>query len=55
VYYYYFDGLGSVVALSDMNSALVERYAYDVIGRPTIRDSGGAMVRESACELRPDD
>ena len=26
-YYYHFDGLGSVVALSDVNNALVERYA----------------------------
>ena len=30
VYYYHFDGLGSVVALSDVNSVIAERYYYDV-------------------------
>ena len=30
-YYYHFDGLGSVIALSDVNSVIVERYSYDVI------------------------
>jgi RHS repeat-associated protein len=34
VYYYHFDGLGSVVALSDVNSVIVERYSYDVFGEP---------------------
>ena len=34
VYYYYFDGLGSVIALSDANSEIVERYSYDVFGEP---------------------
>jgi RHS repeat-associated protein len=48
VYYYHFDGLGSVVALSDMNSVLVERYTYDVFGRPTIRDANGTEIAESA-------
>ncbi len=47
-YYYHFDGLGSVVALSDVNKVLVERYAYDVFGRPTIRDPNGAVLAESA-------
>jgi RHS repeat-associated protein len=48
VYYYHFDGLGSVVALSDVNSVLVERYTYDVFGRPTIRDANGTEIAESA-------
>jgi len=48
VYYYHFDGLGSVVALSDVNSVLVERYTYDVFGRPTIRDANGVVIAESA-------
>jgi RHS repeat-associated protein len=48
VYYYHFDGLGSVVALSDVNSVLVERYTYDVFGRPTIRDANGTELAESA-------
>jgi len=33
-YYYHFDGLGSVAALSDVNSVIVERYSYDVFGEP---------------------
>lgn len=48
VYYYHFDGLGSVVALSDVNNLPVERYAYDVFGRPTIRDVNGVEIAESA-------
>jgi RHS repeat-associated protein len=48
VYYYHFDGLGSVVALSDVNSVLVERYTYDVFGRPTIRDANGTEITASA-------
>ncbi len=47
-YFYHFDGLGSVVALSDVNSAPVERYAYDVFGRPTIRDANGVEIAASA-------
>ena len=34
VYYYHFDGLGSVAALSDVNRVIVERYSYDVFGEP---------------------
>jgi len=37
VYYYHFDGLGSVVALSDSGRNIKERYSYDVFGKPTIR------------------
>jgi RHS repeat-associated protein len=48
VYYYHFDGLGSVVALSDVNNVPVERYAYDVFGRPTIRDVNDVEIAESA-------
>jgi len=33
-FYYRYDGLGSVVALSDVNSEIVERYSYDVFGEP---------------------
>jgi len=33
-YYYHFDGLGSVVALSDESGNIVERYSYDVFGEP---------------------
>ncbi len=34
MYYYHFDGLGSVIALSDVNNVIVERYSYDVFGEP---------------------
>ena len=34
VYYYHFDGLGSVVALSDSTGSIVEQYSYDVFGEP---------------------
>jgi RHS repeat-associated protein len=47
-HYYHFDGLGSVAALSDVNNVSVERCAYDVFGRPTIRDVNGVEIAESA-------
>jgi RHS repeat-associated protein len=34
VYYYHFDGLGSVIALSNENKEIIERYSYDVFGEP---------------------
>lgn len=34
-YYHHFDGLGSVVALSDENGSVVETYSYDVFGEPS--------------------
>ena len=37
-YYYHFDGLGSVVALSNTDGEVVEFYEYDVFGAPTIWD-----------------
>ncbi len=48
IYYYHCDGLGSVVALCDVNNVPVERYAYDVFGRPTIRDVNGVPISQSA-------
>ena len=36
VYYYHFDGLGSVAAFSNVNGEIVERYSYDIFGQPTI-------------------
>jgi RHS repeat-associated protein len=47
LYYYHYDGLGSVIALSDANGMLVERYEYDVYGEPTIRDANGTVISES--------
>ncbi len=34
VYYYHFNGLGSVIALSDSTGSIVEQYSYDVFGEP---------------------
>lgn len=39
VYYYHYDGLGSVVALSNTNNEIVERYSYDAFGEATIQDT----------------
>lgn len=39
-YYYHFDGLGSVVALSDGNADIVEKYTYDVFGECTVHGPG---------------
>ncbi len=36
IYYYHYDGLGSVVALSDVNGVLVERYYYDAYRAPDL-------------------
>jgi RHS repeat-associated protein len=40
-YYYYFDGLGSVVAISDDGGQMTERYEYDVFGEPSIYSPSG--------------
>ena len=48
VYYYHRDGLGSVSEISDQSGALVERYEYDVYGRPTIFDSSDNLLDASA-------
>jgi RHS repeat-associated protein len=39
MYYYHFDGLGSIIAISDVNSDIVETYSYDVFGRPNTTSS----------------
>jgi len=47
-YFYHRDGLGSVVALSQLSAStvqIVESYAYDIHGRVTIMDSAGADGR----------
>lgn len=47
-YYYYFDGLGSVVALSDDSGNIVEKYEYDVFGKPTILSPDDELRETSA-------
>lgn len=41
-YSYHYDGLGSVVAVSDEGGDIVERYSYDVFGKVTIHTDAGA-------------
>ena len=41
-YYYHYDGLGSVIALSNTDGDIVEAYSYDVFGTPTIYTAAGA-------------
>jgi len=48
VYYYHFDGLGSVAALSDLNNVIVESYSYDVFGAPTVYDANNSEISKSA-------
>jgi len=35
-YYYHYDGLGSVIALSDESGNVIEKYKYSVYGKTTI-------------------
>jgi hypothetical protein len=44
VYYYHFDGLGSVATLSDSSGSIVEQYSYDVFGEATISVFFGISV-----------
>ncbi len=53
VYYYHFDGLGSVAALSDANGDVVERYEYDVFGELTICDANAQEIVESSIVGNP--
>jgi RHS repeat-associated protein len=41
IYYYHFDGLGSVIALTNSSGNMVERYSYDVFGEPNRTSSVG--------------
>jgi len=47
-YYYHYDGLGSVIALSDSSKNIVGKYSYDVFGIPTIRGTQGEVRSTSA-------
>ena len=48
VYYYQYDGLGSVIALSNSDGNLVEEYRYDVYGKSEIRNSNNSVVSVSS-------
>ena len=47
-YYYHFDGLGSIAALSEEDVNIVETYTYDVFGTPAIFDPDGGQISESS-------
>ena len=47
-YYYHYDGLGSVVALSNNDGEIVETYSYDVFGTAIIRDASGSVISVSS-------
>ncbi len=47
-YFYHTDILGSTVAMTDINAAIVERYEYDPFGKVTIFDSQGKAQTSSA-------
>lgn len=46
-YYYHKNHLGSVVALTDGNGNLVERYEYDPYGQPLFFDANGNAISQS--------
>ena len=41
MYWYHYDGLGSVVALSDSSGSIVEGYSYDVFGAVKVHTAVG--------------
>ena len=55
-YFYYYDGLGSVVALSDVNGDIVEAYTYDAFGNTTVQIDGstGNPYRYTARRYDPE-
>lgn len=48
VYYYHTNHLGSTVALSDADGAIVERMEYDAYGLPTFFDTDGNIMAQSS-------
>jgi RHS repeat-associated protein len=52
VFYYHYDGLGSVAAMSYSSGSLVEKYTYDVYGKPTLRTPTGVPKPTSYCDNR---
>jgi RHS repeat-associated protein len=47
-YYYQADALGSIVALTNSSGAVVERYKYDVYGKPTIYNAAMTQTYSSS-------
>jgi RHS repeat-associated protein len=53
MYYYHYDGLGSVVALTDTSGTFVEYYEYNVFGEPTIWDVNAMEIVDSSVVGNP--
>jgi RHS repeat-associated protein len=53
VYYYHYDGLGSVAALTDVNGTFVEYYEYNVFGEPIIWDVNAMEIVDSSVVGNP--
>ena len=47
-YYYHYDALGSVVALTDASAQIVEKYSYDAFGNTSIYNASGEFINTSA-------
>ena len=43
-YYYHYDGLGSVCAITNTSEDIVEKYTYDIYGKPTLYNSEGQEI-----------
>jgi uncharacterized protein RhaS with RHS repeats len=52
VYYYHFDGLGSVVALTDANGTCVQTYEYSVYGHVAASSLRSAYSAASSCAAK---
>lgn len=46
-FFYHSDDLGNVLALTDSNGRVVERYEYDDFGAPEFFDAGGSRISSS--------
>ncbi|HEX5154387.1 MAG TPA: RHS repeat-associated core domain-containing protein [Parafilimonas sp.] len=46
--YYHHDALGNVVKLTNKTGNIVEQYTYDVFGAPTIKNSNGNILAQTA-------
>ena len=47
IYFYHFDGLGSVSEISDSSGSVIEKYEYDAYGRTTIKDGNDNVLTQS--------
>jgi RHS repeat-associated protein len=53
LFYYHYDGLGSVVAITNDSKQVIETYEYDVYGQPTIWDMNSHQMVETSLVGNP--